>query len=210
MPTPSHSRSSNEADERRPAGGYPLRGDAVDDKGRKTLEAIRSGDRAACAELVHAHYAAVYAFLAHVTGDRALAEDLTQETFAAAWTGISTFRGEASLRTWLHGIAYRKFVDAKRRSKLAERAVDHIRASAAGGDGEKGPAEAASRDELAQAICRAIGELDGDGRTTIVLHYFQGLSFDEMAEVLGRPIGTVKWQTSQALKALRKSLDGKV
>src|SRR3954466_501902 len=78
---------------------------------------VRGGDRAACNELVHAHHAALYRFLLHLARDAHAAEDLTQETFAAAWRNIGGFRGRASLSTWLHRIAYTKFVDWNRRSR---------------------------------------------------------------------------------------------
>src|SRR5262249_39048411 len=84
-----------------------------------TLKALRAGCPAACAEVVRTHYQQVYRFLVHLCRNVHRAEDLTQETFAAAWEKIATFQGRATLATWLHRIAYTKYIDAQR----AERRV---------------------------------------------------------------------------------------
>ena len=86
---------------------------------------MRAGHPEACAERVRGHYQAVYRLLVHLTRDVHQAEDLTQETFAAAWERIATFEGRATLATWLHRIAYTKFIDARRgRSGRAEEMLD--------------------------------------------------------------------------------------
>src|SRR3954462_13007108 len=85
------------------------------------IRRIRGGDRAACAELVRDHYARGYQLLARLTRDSHAAEDLCQETFAAAWTKIRTFAGNSTLATWLHRIAYRRFVDWSRAGRRRER-----------------------------------------------------------------------------------------
>ena len=92
---------------------------------QRLLRHLRAGRPEACAELVHAHYKIVYRFLVHLTRDIHRAEDLTQDTFAAAWAKIGTFQGRATVATWLHRIAYTKFIDAQRaerRSKGCSRA----------------------------------------------------------------------------------------
>ena len=79
---------------------------------QRLVNDLRAGRRDACAELVRAHYQAVYRFLVHLTRDVHRAEDLTQETFAAAWEKRATFEGRSTPATWLHRIAYTKFIDA--------------------------------------------------------------------------------------------------
>jgi RNA polymerase sigma-70 factor (ECF subfamily) len=137
-----------------------------------------------------------------------MAEDLTQETFVAAWSSIDNFAGRSSLVTWLSRIAYRKFVDANRRGLVrAERAKEfheqyvlRIEEHAAAAD-----LEAAEQHEQ---VYSALDELNQEDRTILTLHYLQNLSYREMASVLDRPAGTVKWQTSQALQRLRARLNG--
>ena len=168
---------------------------------------VRGGERETCALLVREHHAAVYRLLLHLSRDAHLAEDLTQETFAAAWAHIGSFNGESALGTWLHRIACRKFADAvrsglaRRRESGASDAVDGVRSP------NRGPLEAAVADEQERRLMRAVDALDDADRELVVLHYFQGLSFREMAQVLGRPAGTVKWRVSETLARLRELID---
>ena len=177
---------------------------------RRLLRAIRTGSQDACAELVRSHYASIYRFLLRLSGQVSSAEDLTQETFAAAWAGIGKFGGRASLGTWLHKIAYGKFVDFARRAKRGEAAAEQLRNRKDLARGVPNPLEQVIAKERSGRVYAAVQELDGDGRDVIVLHYFQGLSFREMAVVLDEPVGTVKWRTSRALGQLKQSLDGRV
>ena len=174
-------------------------------KGRqgRLIEAARSGDASACQELIHGNYARVYSFLAHLTGDAHLAEDLTQETFAAAWRGISTFAGRAKFSTWLCSIAWRKFVDSKRGNRLHTESFAEFAVSAGG----PGPLEIAVGNETTARLWRATRMLEDAERIVIVLHYFQGMSLRETAEVLDAPLGTVKWRTNRALGMLRGFLN---
>ena len=86
----------------------------ADPNDRRLLKSLRAGRSEAFAELVRGHYQAVYRFLVHMVRDVHRAEDLTQETFATAWERIATFQGRSTLATWLHRIAYTKFVDGQR------------------------------------------------------------------------------------------------
>jgi RNA polymerase sigma-70 factor (ECF subfamily) len=148
--------------------------------------------------------------MAYLTGDAGLAEDLTQETFISAWAGIGRFKGRASLGTWLHRIAYHKFVDSRRN-------LEHYAASMAGLRKQRrevpetlNPLYQLMADEHSRLLYEAIHRLESSEYIVIVLHYIQGLSFREMAKVLDEPVGTVKWQTSRALKRLKAFLTGRV
>ena len=183
------------------------------DAERLLVRRIRAGEREACAELVRSHHVAVYRLLLHLSRDAHAAEDLTQEAFATAWLNIGGFNGSASLATWLHRIAYCKFIDWRRRAEVRGRgarggsadgdAADAVRQLAAAAPG---PLDELLAGESAQRLSRAVGALEECERQVIVLHYFQGLSFREAAVVLGRPAGTVKWQVSRALCRLRERL----
>jgi RNA polymerase sigma-70 factor (ECF subfamily) len=171
---------------------------------KRLVRRIVAGEHDACAALVRAHHAAVYRFLVRLCRNAATAEDLTQETFLAAWTRIGTFKGTASLATWLHQIAYHKFVDWQRKPRLAT--VEHDGTEATG-DSPVGPLAAVIADEQAARLERAVGRLEPVDREVIVLHYLQGFSFEQMAAVQDQPPGTVKWRTSQALERLRALLE---
>jgi RNA polymerase sigma-70 factor, ECF subfamily len=171
-------------------------------------ERILAGDREACVELIRSHHAPIYRLLTHLCRDAHGAEDLAQETFAAAWAKIGTFNGSSSLGTWLHQIAYRKFIDASRRKAR----------SAVGGPSEEirqvasastGPSDEASASEESERLRRAVDGLKPSERDVIVLRYFQDLSYQEAAEVTGEPAGTVRWRVRCALENLRRGLKGK-
>ncbi len=175
---------------------------------RQILAALREGRHAAYEAVIDAHYASVYRLLVLLSGDKHLAEDLTQEVFTAAWQAIRDFRGRASIKTWLHRIAYNTFISMQRR-----RSRDGLLAKGLGNhrpDAGEDPLLQTIADERATGVCRALEGLDAEERAVLILHYVEGLSYREMAKVLGRPGGTVKWLTSRAIEKLRRQLAGKV
>ena len=175
---------------------------------RRILTALCEGRREAYETVIDAHYASIYRLMLFMAGDANMAEDLTQEVFAAAWGAIHNFRGQASIKTWLHRIAYNMFFDVQRR-----RARDKALAAALGADRPAAFADPVSRlmaDEHVACVYQGLDNLDVDERAALILHYAEGLSYREMAKVLDRPNGTVKWLTSLALEKLRKQLVGKV
>jgi RNA polymerase sigma-70 factor (ECF subfamily) len=171
---------------------------------KRLARRIEAGDHDASCELVHAHHATVYGLLVRLCRHVATAEDLTQETFMTAWTRIGTFNGSASLGTWLHQIAYRKFLDWRRRPRLA--GVEHNGADVRS-DSWAEPLAEVMADEQSARIERAVDGLEPADREVIVLHYLQGLSLRQMSVVLDQPVGTAKWRVSQALGRLRALLE---
>jgi len=168
-------------------------------------ERLLARDPEACAEIVRVCQAPIFRLLYQLCRDRHIAEDLTQETFAAAWANIDAYQGSSSIRTWLHRIAYRKFVDMYRRravtvaatlNKITEPAVLNT----------PSPAEAVLIEEQAYAVREAMEMLSAPERDLLILRYFQELGFKEVSEVLDEPIGTLKWRASQALTKLRSLL----
>ena len=174
---------------------------------QRLLSNLRAGRREACAAVVRAHYQRVYRFLVHLTRDVHQAEDLTQETFAAAWDKMATFQGRASLATWLHRIAYTKFIDARRAERRAAGMRERLTSPKAS---PSDPLDAVVADDEARRLYRGLHGLDTADRTLLVLHYLQGLSYREMASVLDEPTGTVKWRTCEALNRLRALLGDEV
>ncbi len=174
---------------------------------QQLLQALRERQREAYLEVIDAHYRSVYRLLLFLCRDGSLAEDMTQDVFASAWASIDTFRGEAAIKTWLRRIAYNAFLDSRRR-RVREKA-----AAGVGVDpenvGVRDPLSEIVADESRAAVCRALDGLDVEERTVLLLHYMDGLSYREMAEVLDRPDGTLKWITGRALEKLRTQLAGK-
>lgn len=169
---------------------------------RDPWQALRARRPDACAELVRANYQTIYRFLAHLTRNVHEAEDLTQETFATAWQRIGSFEGRANPATWLHRIAYSKFIDARRGQRRAAQLLDQYPIRTDVPD----PHTIASAGDDVRRLNDALSELDAIDRAPLILHYLQGLSYREMAAVLDEPVGTVKWRTSEALHRLRERM----
>ncbi len=177
---------------------------------RQNLKNVRKGQREACEAVVCQHYKSIYRFMAYLTGDTNLAEDLTQETFASAWANIGRYKGRASLGTWLHKIAYHKFIDSKRSRQRYAAMMDRLKQDSRSVEETLNPLYKLTADEHSRLLYEAMHNLESFDYLMIVLHYIQDLSFREMAKVLDEPVGTVKWRTSQALKRLKAFLTGRV
>lgn len=161
-----------------------------------TVRRILKGDRAAGERLVTEEYPRIYRLLRHLTGTVEVAEDLTQQTFLKAWQALASFRGEASLSTWLHRIAYHEYTHwlrARRDHAPLEEAGEVPDPRAAGG--------------LEAVLLRgALAQLSSEHRETFLLYHVQGLSVPETAGVLGVPPGTVKSRLYHARQRLRELL----
>ncbi len=177
---------------------------------RQNLKDIREGQRQAREAVVCQNYKAIYRLMTYLTGDANLAEDLTQETFAYAWANIDKFKGRASLKTWLHRIAYNKFIDFRRGFKRQTALADNLKLQQRDTVESSGPLSRVIVDEHSRLLYEAMCELRLSEYLLIVLHYIQGLSYREMARVLDEPVGTVKCRTSGILKKLRASLIGRI
>jgi RNA polymerase sigma-70 factor (ECF subfamily) len=170
----------------------------------RLLEDIRAGRRDACAALIHAHYQAVYRFLLHLARDVELAEDLTQETFVTVWEKVGSFAGRSSIATWLHRIAYGKFVDAHRRIRRGSRVHDLVCRR-----GQDAPwTTPLDADDQTQRLYVMLHRLEARDQALLVLHYLQGLSYRDMAKVLDEPANTLKWRVRTALGRLRTLFKG--
>jgi len=165
----------------------------------QVLRAFRRGDHAAF-EAVYRRYAGrVMSFAYRLCEDRTEAEDLVQETFVAAYRGREGFRGRSEVLPWLLGIAWRRRRDSARSRRPASVALRE--------------SDAASRPEEVegQALDAVMLEAAVDRLPPMLWEAFhlvmvQGLTHREAADVLGRPVGTVKWCTSTAVRRLREEL----
>ncbi|UCG57374.1 MAG: RNA polymerase sigma factor [Phycisphaerales bacterium] len=177
---------------------------------RQKLKGVRQGQREACEEVVCQHYRSIYRFMAYMSGDAGLAEDLTQETFTAAWANIGSYKGRASIGTWLHKIAYHKFIDSGRRLERRAALVAGLQKENSSEQEAFNPLHRLTMNEHWRILYEAMRKLEAPEYTSIVLHYIQDLSFREMGKVLDEPVGTVKWRTSRALARLKGFLTGRI
>lgn len=174
-----------------------------DNDDRSLAEAAKRGSEAAFARLVDRHQRALRAFLRRAcAGDHALADDLAQETFIVAWDRLRAWRGDASFRSWLCAIAWRKCADARRGAGRGRRRdADWLRAQ----DIERG--EGASPDARL-SVERALAALPPEQRAAVALCLAADFSHAEAAVVLGSPLGTVKSHVSRGKARLTELLGG--
>ncbi len=161
----------------------------------------QAGEVTAGSELLAMFYERIFAYFRRLCGSEEDAADLTQKTFAKVWTALGSYQGRASFSTWLHGIAHHVYVDWRRRKNPAELRCDEWWEMQAGD--ALSPGEEATGRDLACQLYALVEQLDPDIRETVHLHYYQGLSLAETAEVLGIAASTVKYRLRQALDFLR-------
>ena len=164
------------------------------------IAAVRGGSEPAFNILVDRHQQAVRTFLRRLLGNNADADDLAQETFLAAWTQARSFRGEASVRSWLCGIAWRKAKGAQR-SWFRRRARDAAHHELPSG----GAVGASMEDRL--AVRRALLTLPLEQRAAVTLCLVCGFSHAEAAGILQAALGTVKSHVLRGRERLREALE---
>ena len=147
--------------------------------------------------------------IARITGDRARAEDLAQDTFVKAFRNLAAFDTTRRFSSWLFRIAHNTAIDAMRRSNRPLESIDANREMEAGGAHEPAAAPApdpVERRELGRALELALTGLRPDQRAAIVLRYEHGLSFGDIATVLGVPEATARSHVHRARKELAQRL----
>ena len=169
----------------------------------KTLcKRARKADKDAACELLRIHYTDVYSYLRRLCGSAADAEDLTQQTFLKVWSSLGSFAGRSKFSTWLYRIAHNTYIDFQRGNagNIRDRS-DQWWAECI--DKNPGPFANAAERQLARRLYETVDQLDEDKKQIIHLHYYQGLSIRETANVLGIATSTVKYRLREVLRILR-------
>jgi RNA polymerase sigma-70 factor (ECF subfamily) len=163
---------------------------------------VAARDEAAFAELYGRYSVAIYNYLVHMIFDQVIAEDLLQEIFFSIWNAAGRFRGQSSVKTWIYRIAHHQTVSWLRRHR---RELDQKWAGIQ--ISENNPEEIFENASSYQALRDALGKLSTNHREVVELAFYHGLSYGEIAEVLGCPTGTVKSRMSYAKKRITGVLD---
>ena len=167
----------------------------------------QGGDRNAFSELVRSHAQGVLHVIYRMCGDMSVAEDAAQETFIQAWLQLRSYRPGSSLRNWLYRIAVNTAVDMLRKEKrILPGAVEDLRLT----DPQPGPEALAANSERAETVQEAVLALPDASRAVLVLREYQGLSYQEIAETLDIPVGTVMSRLNYARKLLREKLEAQL
>lgn len=172
---------------------------------RELVERCRRGDESAFRELVDRYKNLVFALIARTVQDRARAEELAQDVFLRVHRGLPYFRGEARLSTWIYRIVANVCAQEPARAGRAAVSLDDRRTPAAvapaGDDRRFGDLEL--RDRLEKAIAR----LPPTQRLLVAAHYLDEVRYQDLAEALQLPLGTVKTQLYRAKQQLRRLLE---
>jgi RNA polymerase sigma-70 factor (ECF subfamily) len=182
----------------------------------RTIDAVLAGDREAFGDLVARHGQRMHGAIFRMIGDREAAADLAQETFLKAFTRLDSFRRGSAFYTWLYSIAVNQVRSEFRRRKTkkgspmvsldnrtGERDEGHALDPVSG---NPGPDHDAQRNEDTVRVHEELARLDEEYREAVVLRDLQGLSYDEVAEATGVPVGTVRSRIHRGRKMLRERL----
>ena len=158
------------------------------------LEAVGRRDRGAFSELYRTYQPRLYGYLRRMVSSPVLIEEIVDDVMFVVWTDARKFRGRSAVSSWIFGIAYRRALSALRKEgryqaplvRNAERAIS-----------EKAPSA-----DL-ELINAGLAELSADHRQVIELTYFCGFSYQEIAEIAGCPVNTVKTRMYHARRRLK-------
>ena len=169
------------------------------------IEACQQGDREAFELLFETYKDKVFSIAVYSSGgDRAVADDVTQQIFLKLFTAIRQFRGESEFTTWLYRLVVNACLDERRRSK---RWLPWGEGVAMTSTGDRKPQEKQfARLEITEAVQAAIAELKPKFRLPILLKYIEGLSYEEIATVMGCSKGTVASRLNRGHSQLAKRL----
>jgi RNA polymerase sigma-70 factor (ECF subfamily) len=198
-----------------PAAAAGIQGDARASERSADLDAIsrcRAGDREAFGEIVGRWQDRIYGAVLRMVRDTETARDLAQETFVKAYLKLDSFQGGSALGTWLYAIALNQ-VRGEMRKKAALKRGDATSLDALREDADVDPVDpsegAPSRVSMKEQCARLrveLSRLDPEHREVVVLREFQDLSYEEIAEVVGVPVGTVRSRLFRARSELRERL----
>ena len=183
---------------------------------QEVVALARHGQEAAYRELVRRYERPVFSLVYRMVRDRELAEDLAQETFVKALNAIESYRPEFKFSSWIFKIANTAAIDHLRRRELDTLSLDGsphaetpeaIEATALQiGDRQETALEEVEARELGGEIETAIARLRPEYRSCILLRHVDGRAYEEIAEILGLPLGTVKTYIHRARNELRLML----
>jgi len=176
----------------------------------------RAGEEGAYRELIRRYERPLFSLLYRMVRDRELAEDLAQETFIKALNAIESYRPEFKFSSWIFKIANNAAIDHLRRRELDTLSLDGsphaetpeaVEATALQiGDRQESPLDAVEARELGGQIEQAIAQLRPEYRSCILLRHVEGRAYEEIAEILNLPLGTVKTYIHRARNELRQAL----
>lgn len=172
--------------------------------GKELIERCQRGDPEAFRALFEKHKDMVYSVALRYSGDAAVAQDIAQDTFLKLFSTISGFRGDSTFDAWLYRTVVNSCFDQKRRSRRLTPLLDEVLTVLRTPD--LSVLDEVLRAEMSTHVREVVESLAPDQRMVVVLRYTQGLSYDEIAGILGCASGTIASRLNRAHKVLQRRL----
>jgi RNA polymerase sigma-70 factor, ECF subfamily len=172
------------------------------------VAASKNGDQEAFAQLVQRYQRLVFNLVYRMLQQYEEATEITQETFLAAWQGLPSFRGDARFPTWLYRIAYNcslKQLELRKRDRALQVALEENKTLENANDEQRENAELDAH-ERQILIQEHLSHLPAKYRIVLILRHLQDMTYEEMAEILTMPIGTIKTHLFRARNLLKERL----
>lgn len=166
--------------------------------------AVKNGDLDRLGQLFERYHVRLYNLFLRQLGERQTSEDLVQEVFLRMLKYRHTYRGEGRFTTWMYTIARNVRADLLRRAARKNDFTHEIEELVSVAPD---PAELSQRAGRYENLYRALGRLSDEKREVIELSRFQGLKYEEISEILGCPVGTIKARVFHAIRELRAYFD---
>jgi RNA polymerase sigma-70 factor (ECF subfamily) len=172
------------------------------------LAECRAGDKQAFNVLILRHQHSVSTLATRLLGNQLEAQDVTQDTFLKAYEGVEEFRGDAKFSTWLYRICHNLCLSSLRKKKndpITDAGEDTLPEELPDSRGRL-PDHVLMRKEWQHLVKRALSHLPQEFREVLVLHHTTPLSYEEMAELLGLPVGTVRSRLHRGREEIKAHL----
>lgn len=170
-----------------------------------------AGDHESFNQLILRWERPIYALAYRTIGREEDARDIVQDTFLRAYRALPGFKGQAKFSSWLYRIALNLCRDWVRKQRRTPTVAMPEGVDAAELASDQGPVESiedlVARREMSRAVARAMTQLPDEQRTAIILKEYHGLTFQEIADLQGCPLSTVKTRLYQGLSVLRRNLE---
>ena len=186
-------------------------GRRMNDVDSRLVEKARAGDAQAFGLIFERSKGMVWNVAYRMTGDFDAAEDLAQDVFVTAWRKLASFRGESAFSTWLYRITVNKAFNAKKSGKMVQRLTDEEMANLVDVEtfAQQNPSAGVDQMETERVLAGLLAQLEPERRLALILREIEGLSYEEIAEAMDTPVGTVRSRISRAreeLEAIAKKM----
>jgi RNA polymerase sigma-70 factor (ECF subfamily) len=188
-----------------------MRSDGQED--RLLIDRVKEGDRQALDDIIRKHEKRAYQYAFRLTRNQDEASDVVAEAFVRVSNALPNFKGQSAFTTWLYRIVTNCFLDIRKREQSRKHVSLEQSMQLEGGEVERqvedegqGPDELAERNAREQAVQSALTDMPEYQRAMLVMYHVERLSYEDIAEALDLPLGTVKSRLNRARVALRERL----